>query len=73
MDINKGDGDNPLHRSRLVAMEFNTGDEDGLFAAPPPIGSPEDVDVRGGYRGARDGLKSRRKEKQEQGGQGADD
>ena len=26
IDVNKGDKDNPNHRSRLVAKEFNTGD-----------------------------------------------
>ena len=37
IDINKGDSSNPDLRSRLVAKEFNTGEEDGLFAATPPL------------------------------------
>ena len=37
IDINKGDRENPVHRSRFVAKEFNTGSMDGLFAATPPL------------------------------------
>ena len=37
IDINKGDCDNPNYRSRLVAKEFRTGDQDGIFAATPPL------------------------------------
>ena len=38
IDINKGDKENPNHRSRLVAKEFNDGvHHDGLFAATPPL------------------------------------
>ena len=37
IDINKGDSDNPDIRSRLVGKEFNNGEEDGLFAATPPL------------------------------------
>jgi hypothetical protein len=37
IDINKGDNDNPNLRSRFVAKEFNTGNEEGLFAATPPL------------------------------------
>ena len=36
LDINKGDGANPNYRSRFVAKEFNTGAQEGLFAATPP-------------------------------------
>ena len=38
LDINKGDAENPNHRSRFVAEEFNTGEDASLFAATP---SPE--------------------------------
>ena len=37
IDINRGDDDSPNYRSRFVAKEFNTGDQDGLFASTPPI------------------------------------
>ena len=37
VDINKGDDQNPDYRSRLVAKEINTGHDDDLFAATPPI------------------------------------
>ena len=37
VDINKGDDQNPDYRSRLVAKEINTGHNDDLFAATPPI------------------------------------
>ena len=37
IDINKGDQRTPNYRSRLVAKEFNTGAQDGLFAATPPL------------------------------------
>ena len=37
VDLNKGDDVNPDHRSRLVAKEINTGANDDLFAATPPI------------------------------------
>ena len=37
IDINKGDLENPLHRSRFVAKEFNDGAIDGLFASTPPL------------------------------------
>ena len=37
IDTNKGDWENPDIRSRLVAKEFNNGEEDGLFAATPPL------------------------------------
>ena len=32
-DINKGDVEKPTYRSRVVAIEFNTSQMDGLFAA----------------------------------------
>ena len=41
IDINKGDDENPVYRSRLVGKEFNDGQMDGLFAATPLLGSPE--------------------------------
>ena len=37
IDVNKGDSQQPNYRSRLVAKEFNTGEQDGLFAATPPL------------------------------------
>ena len=37
IDTNKGDSVNPNYRSRLVAKEFNTGTQEGLFAATPPL------------------------------------
>ena len=37
IDINKGDDANPLYRSRFVAKEYNTGEEQGLFAGTPPL------------------------------------
>ena len=36
IDINKGDAENPVYRSRLLGKEFNDGQMDGLFTAPPP-------------------------------------
>ena len=36
VDINKGDSNNPLYRSRLVAKEYNTGVRPDLYAATPP-------------------------------------
>ena len=36
VDINKGDSEHPLYRSRLVAKEFNTGACPELYAATPP-------------------------------------
>ena len=37
IDIDKGDENKPIYRSRLVGEEFNTGQEDGLFASTPPL------------------------------------
>ena len=37
IDVNKGDKDNPVYRSRLVGKEFNDGSGDGLFASTPPL------------------------------------
>ena len=37
IDINKGDIAQPRYRSRLVAKEYNTGQQEGLFAATPPL------------------------------------
>ena len=37
IDINKGDDENPVYRSRFVAKEFNDGDVAGLFAGTPPL------------------------------------
>ena len=37
IDINKGDDDHPVYRSRFVAKEFNNGEEAGLFAGTPPL------------------------------------
>ena len=35
IDVNKGDSTNWTYRVGCVAKEFNTGDEDGLFASTP--------------------------------------
>ena len=37
VDINKGDDERPVHRSRLVGKEFNNSEMDGLFAGTPPL------------------------------------
>ena len=37
IDTDKGDTNNPVYRSRLVGKEFNTGQEEGLFASTPPL------------------------------------
>jgi len=37
IDVNKGDEEHPKYRSRYVAKEYNTGEEDGLFASTPPL------------------------------------
>ena len=37
VDINKGDEENPDHRSRPVAREIKTDDRLDLFAAAPPL------------------------------------
>merc|ERR1712051_1184798 len=37
IDTDKGDDAHPNYRSRLVGKEFNTGQEDGLFASTPPL------------------------------------
>ena len=37
IDVNKGDCENPLYRSRLVGREFNTHKDDSLYAATPPL------------------------------------
>ena len=39
IDINKGDDENPMYRSRYVGKEFNDGSMDGLFAGTPPLES----------------------------------
>ena len=36
VDINKGDSQSPLYRSRLVAKEFNTVVKPEVYAATPP-------------------------------------
>ena len=40
VDINNGDSQNPLYRSRLVAKDFNTGVRPELYAATPPSECP---------------------------------
>ena len=40
IDVNKGDDQNPLLRSRYVGKEFNDGPMDGLFAGTPPLEAP---------------------------------
>ena len=37
IDVNKGDANSPVYRSRLVGKEFNDGHGDGLFASTPPL------------------------------------
>ena len=37
IDINKGDDERPVYRSRLVGKEYNTGEIDGIFASTPPV------------------------------------
>ena len=37
IDVNKGDDQNPLIRSRFVAKEFNDSVQEGLFAGTPPL------------------------------------
>ena len=37
VDIDKGDDEKPDYRSRLVAKEFNNGQEEGLYASTPPL------------------------------------
>ena len=37
IDVNKGDDDNTVYRSRLVGKEFNDGTMDGIFAGTPPL------------------------------------
>jgi len=37
IDINKGDNETPLYRSRVVGKEFNDEAMDGLFAGTPPL------------------------------------
>ena len=37
IDINKGDDEEPVYRSRLVGKEFNDGAVAGLFAGTPPL------------------------------------
>ena len=37
IDISKGDGQNPIYRSRLVGKEFDNGEVEGIFAGTPPL------------------------------------
>ena len=37
IDVNTGDGKTRNYRSIFVAEEFNTGSQEGLFAATPPL------------------------------------
>ena len=37
IDINKGDDQNTIYRSRLVGKEFNNGEMEGIFARTPPL------------------------------------
>ena len=37
IDINKGDDEKPMYRSRIVGKEFNDGQVNGLFAGTPPL------------------------------------
>ena len=46
IDINKGDDENPVYRSRLVGKEFNDGQVDGLFAGTPPLEALRSLSMR---------------------------
>jgi len=37
IDVNKGDYEDPVYRSRLVGREYNTHKDDSLYAATPPL------------------------------------
>ena len=37
IDMNKGDHENPVYRSRLAGKEFNTGEMEGIFVRTPPL------------------------------------
>ena len=37
IDVNKGDTQNPVFRSRLVAKEFNDSKDMSIFASTPPL------------------------------------
>ena len=55
IDTDKGDRTNPVYRSRLVGKEFNTGQEEGLFASTPPLEAlrwllSEAATIRRGHR-----------------------
>ena len=41
IDVNKGDDENPVLRSRYIGKEFNDGPLDGLFCWHTTIGSHE--------------------------------
>ena len=47
VDINKGDSENPLYRSRLVAKEFKVGNAPELYAATPQRVPPIDAQLVG--------------------------
>ena len=72
IEINKGDAENPVHRSRVVGNAFNDGQMDGLFAAPPPsealrllvhnaaiVRSDEENGVKGHYDQGRGSFRHR--------------
>ena len=60
INIDKGDLENPLHRSRFVAKEFNDGVIDGLFASTHPLEASRDL--ISGAAAIRKGVKEKEKE-----------
>ena len=53
IDINKGDDDNPVYRSRFVAKEYNDGEAPGLFAGTPPLEAMRYIIHRAATRGSK--------------------
>ena len=37
IDVNKGDSERPVYRSRLVGKSIRTHADDTLYASPPPL------------------------------------
>jgi len=57
IDINKGDAEHPLIRSRFVGKEFNNGEVGGLFAGTPPLEALRLLLSRAASRGKKSGRK----------------
>ena len=49
IDINTGDDENPVYRSRLVGKEFNTYNDLSLYAATPPLEALRLIFALGGH------------------------